>query len=416
MMNDSKELQQEKLAFLQKAGRDRLINFCELINPKWETVWFHEHIADILQQALEKVKRKEKVRIILTIPPRHGKTQLASIYFPAWALGKYPDTKFIFATYGQELADKKGLDTRDVINSEAYQFIFPEVKLRGDQKAKAKWMTNKNGLYLAVGAGAGITGVGGEILICDDLIKSRDEAESATMQDFTYEYYRSTLYSRLEGAGGVIMIMQRWNQNDIVAKLLEEDAKLKESGEQCEDWTVINFPAIAEEDEEVGGKTVRKSGEALWPSKFSLPILENIRRVSGIYNFVSQYQQNPVAKESQKFKESYFKYYKLEDLKDKYLRYYTFVDPSVGQKKTSDNTVILTVAKEVNGPNIYRIREDAGHFDPTQTITLTFAHQAEYKSDVYVETIAYQQTLKFWIIEEQRKKQLFIDQERKNTI
>lgn len=397
----------EKQNFLRQAAINRLINFCEIINPKFETVWFHSLIAKKLQTALEQVKNKEKARIILTLPPRHGKTQLASIYFPAWALGKFPDLKFIFATYGAELAEKKGLDTRDVINSDGYQAIFPGINLRPDVKAKAKWMTNKGGSYTAVGMGGGITGVGGDIILIDDLIKSREEAESDSISESAWEYYRSTLYSRLEGYGAVVVIMQRWNQKDLVARLLEDEKRRKEAGEVTENWEVINFPAIAEEDEYVEEKLVRKEGEPLWPSKFPLKVLDNIQQTQGIYNFNSQYQQDPIASEMQEFKEKYFKYYTDEEIKYKYFRYYTLVDPAISQKKSADNTVVLTVAKEINGPNWYRIREDSGHFTPSQTVDLIFMHQQEYKSDVFVETVQYQAALKYAIQEEQRKRQKY---------
>ena len=401
-------MDKEKLLFLQKAAQNKLISFCELINPKWETVWFHNLIAQKLNGVIEKVKNKEKVRIILTLPPRHGKSQLSSIYFPAWALGKFPDLKFILSTYGAELSEKMGLQTRDVISSEAYQFIFPGVELRPDQKAKAKWMTSKGGSYTAVGAGGAITGQGGDVLIIDDLTKSREEAESETVQQFSWDYYRSTLYSRLEGYGAIIVIMQRWNQKDLVSRLLEEDAKTKEEGKEGESWEVINFPAIAEEDEfDDQGQILRTQGCPLWPSKFPLDVLENIKRTSGIYNWSSQYMQDPIATENQEFKDNTFKYFKEEDIKDKYLRYYTLVDPAISQKKESDNTVVLTIAKEVNGPNIYRIREDTGHYTPTQTVDLIFKHNSDYRSDVFIETVQYQQALKFAVTEEQRKREIY---------
>lgn len=401
------KLSEEKQAVLVRAGQKRLLNFCQLVNPKYEAVWFHELLARKLEDVLLKVQNKEKARLIITVPPRHGKSQLASIYFPAWSLGKAPDIKFIFATYGADLAEKMGLATRDVINSEAFQVLFPNIQLRQDVKAKAKWMTNKGGSYTAVGAGGAITGQGGNIIICDDLVKSRDEAESDTMQGFVWEYYRSTLYSRLEGYGGVIMIMQRWNQKDIVAKLLEEDERKKAAGEPAEGWEIINFPAIAEQDEFVDGVLVRKEGEALWPAKFPLPVLENIRSTAGVYNFVSQYQQDPIATESQEFKEHHFKYFEEQDLYGKYLRYYTIVDPAISQKKSADNTVVLTIAKEVNGPNWYRIREDAKHLTPSQTVDLIFLHQSQYTSEVSLETVAYQMALKYAIIEEQKKRERY---------
>ena len=288
-------MDKEKLLFLQKAAQNKLITFCELINPKWETVWFHALIAEKLNGVLERIKNKEKVRIILTLPPRHGKSQLSSIYFPAWGLGKSPDLKFILSTYGAELSEKMGLQTRDVISSESYQFIFPGIELRQDQKAKAKWMTNKGGSYTAVGAGGAITGQGGDVLIIDDLTKSREEAESETVQQFSWDYYRSTLYSRLEGYGAIIAIMQRWNQKDLVARLLEEDQKLKDEGKEGEGWEVINFPAIAEEDEyDNKGQILRTQGSPLWPSKFPLDVLENIKRTSGIYNWSCTPSETPI--------------------------------------------------------------------------------------------------------------------------
>ena len=401
------KLSEEKQALLVQAGRRRLLNCCQLINPKYEVVWFHEIIARKLEEVLLRVQNKQKARLIITVPPRHGKSQLASIYFPAWALGKCPSIKFIFATYGADLAEKMGLSTRDVINSEPFQAIFPDVQLRQDVKAKAKWMTNKGGSYTAVGAGGAITGQGGDIIICDALVKSRDEAESETMQGFVWEYYRSTLYSRLEGYGAIIMIMQRWNQKDIVARLLEEDERKKAAGEPAEEWEVINFPAIAEEDEFIDGALVRKEGEPLWPAKFPLPVLNNIRSTAGVYNFVSQYQQDPIATESQEFKEHHFKYFEEEDLMGKYLRYYTIVDPAISQKKSADNTVVLTIGKEVNGPNWYRIREDAKRLTPSQTVDLIFLHQSQYKSEVSLETVAYQMALKYALLEEQRKRERY---------
>jgi predicted phage terminase large subunit-like protein len=405
--NNQQLSEREKMAFVLKAAQDKLINFCEVINPKWETVFFHELIAQKLQEAVEKVKQKKKARIILTVPPRMGKSQISSIYFPAWALGKYPDLKFIFATYGAELAERMGLQTRDVISSEMYQMIFPHIELRQDQKAKAKWMTNKKGSYTAVGAGGPITGMGGDIIICDDLLKSRDEAESETMRKFVWDYYRSTLYSRLEGYGAIIVIMQRWHTEDLVGKLLEEEDRRRAAGEPIEEWEIINFPAIAEQDEYVEGKLVRKEGDPLWPSKFPLEILDNIKATAGVYNFVSQYQQQPVNSETQEFRTEWFKYFDDDYLVGKNLKYYTIIDPAISQKKEADNTVVLTVAKEVNGPNWYRVREDAGHFTPTQTINLIFQHQQQYRSWVYVETVAYQAALKFAIMEEQRARQVY---------
>lgn len=385
------------------------MNFCQLVNPNYEPAWFHERIAAVLEKALENTLAKKKTRIILSIPPRHGKSQLASIYFPSWALGKYPTLKFILSTYGAELSEEIGMKTRDTISSELYQGIFPGVGLKADTKSKAKWMTDKGGSYTAVGVGGAITGKGGDIIIIDDPHKDRAEAESELARKTVFDYYRSTLYSRLEGLGTIIVIMQRWRQDDLVGLLLEEDERIKkENPESAENWEVIDFPAIAIEDEYDSrtNELVRKEGEVLWKEKYPMEFLQLIRQQSP-YFWASQYMQNPILAEAAEFKKEYFRYFNEEELKGKYLRYYTICDPAISQKKSGDNTVVVTIAKEVSGPNFYRIREDAGKYTPQQTVDLIFQHQAEYHSEVAVETVQYQQALKFMVVEEQRKRNQF---------
>lgn len=364
-------------------------------------MWYHEVIAKKLEDALEKAIKNEKVRIIITLPPRHGKSQLASIYYPAWALGKHPDTPIILSSYGAELSEKIGLQTRDVINSESYQAIFPGIKLRQDQKAKAKWMTNKKGSFTAVGIGGGITGVGGKIILIDDPHKDRAEAESALMRENVWQYYQSTLYSRLEGFGAIILIMQRWHTDDLVGRVLEESQRLKDANQPYDEWEVINFPAVAEEDEYHNGQLMRKEGEALWPSKFPLEVLNNIA-AKNVYLWSSQYMQDPILSENQDFKQSMFKYFEEDEIKDKYLRYTTTVDPA-GYKKNSDDNVILTVGKEVYGDKWYVVDIVEGKMEPGQVIDAIFSVQAKYKSDIHIEGTAYQSTLK-WHVEDRMKK------------
>lgn len=410
------ELTNEQIEFLTLAAKNHLLNFCETVNPAYESQWFHERIADALEDAVQCAIQKKKKRIILSVPPRHGKSQEASIYFPAWALGKYPWLKFIVSTYGAELAEKNGKETRDLIASDAYKMIFPNVTLMQDMKARANWLvehkdeknvvSTRKGQYYAVGIGGAVTGYGADIIIIDDPHKDRAEAESETMRKAVWDYYRSTLYSRKEGEGVIIVIMQRWRQDDLVGLLMEEDERLREAGEQTEDWEIISLPAIAEEDEYYRGDLVRKEGESLWPSKFPLNVLESIKQLSPYY-WASQYQQNPILAETAEFKKDMFQYYTQDDIKYKNLRYYTLVDPAISQKKSADNAVVLTVAKEVGGPNMYRIREDAGKYTPQQLVDLIFLHNHEYKSDVWIETIAYQEALKYIVKERQVKDQKY---------
>lgn len=410
------ELTNEQIEFLTHAAKNKLLNFCETVNPRYESQWFHELIADHLEDALECAIKKKKKRLILSVPPRMGKSQEASIYFPAWALGKVPALKFIVSTYGAELAEKNGKETRDLIASDTYKMIFPNTSLMQDMKARANWLVeSKNdkgvtstakGQYYATGIGGAVTGYGADIIIIDDPHKDRAEAESETMRKAVWDYYRSTLYSRKEGEGVIIIIMQRWRQDDLVGLLLEEDEKLREAGQPTEDWEVISLPAVAEEDEFYRGECVRKEGESLWPSKFPLTTLESIKQLSPYY-WASQYQQNPILAETAEFKKDMFQYYEDDDIKYKNLRYYTLVDPAISQKKSADNAVVLTVAKEIGGPNIYRIREDAGKYTPQQLVDLIFLHNTEYRGDVWIETIAYQEALKYMVKSEQVKKEKY---------
>lgn len=396
----------EKVNVLVQAARNSLLSYCQVVDPRYMANFHHEIIAEKLERALKDVKQNKKVRIILEVPPRHGKSELATIKFPSWALGKEPDLPLIITSYSAELAEDFGLKTRDLMQNETYQSIF-ETRLRSDSKAKDKWMTTKGGSYTAVGVGGAITGRGAKVAIIDDPFKNREDAESPTYRRKVWEWYTSTLYTRLEGYGAVIVIMTRWHMDDLVGKLLQKQEDDEKAGvEHYDKWDVIRFPAIAEEDEYNNNQLVRKTGEALWPSKYPLENLLTIRN-QNIYDWASLYQQDPILSENQEFKAEQFKYYEEQDIQNLYLKYTTTVDPAISQKSGGDNTVIRTVGKEVNGPRIFLIREDAGHYTPSQTVDLIFKHRQEYKSEIFVEVVAYQQALKYAIEEEQRKREVY---------
>lgn len=413
----------EKRALVAETARRDLLAFAQLANPSYVPEPFHERIAAALERAEAAVGRGERFRMVLSVPPRHGKSELASVLFPAWALGRDPKTQFILSTYGAELAEVMGRKTRDVISSPAYAACFPGVSLREDQKAKAKWVVEYRGArgevrrdgggYTAVGVGGAVTGVGAQIILVDDPHKDRAEAESPLARERVWEYYKSTLYSRLEGAGAVIVIMQRWHGDDLVGRLLEEQARQVAAGEPGDRWEVVEFPAIAEEDEAdpATGEIWRRAGEALWPSKFPVPVLENIRAATDPYNWASQYQQRPIARATQEFRPELFKAWDAAELarlrNAGRLRFSTAVDPAISQARTADATVVLTVAKEIGGPRIFRVREDAGRYTPSQTVDLIFSHQAEFGSDVGIECVAYQRALKYAVTEEQRRRERY---------
>lgn len=389
----------EKQAILKRAATNQLINFCEIVDEKYEANWHHEVIAAALQKAWEDVKRGKSRRIIIELPPRNGKSNLATLLFPAWVLGKNPDIPIIVTSYAAELSEDFGRKTRDIMNSDAYRAIF-ETRLRDDSKAKGKWLTKENGGYTAAGVGGPITGKGFKIGIVDDPFKNREEAESELMREKVWDWWTSTFYTRQEGVSLIVVIMTRWHTDDLVARLEAQENELRASGEKhFDEWEFITFPAIAEDDEEH-----RKAGEALWPKKFNLEQLTKIQNSIGVYDWSSLYQQHPVPAGQQEFDSDWFQTYDPVELRGMHLDYYTLIDPAVGEGEESDNSVVLTIAKQRNGPNWYRIEEAAGHMNPIQLIDAIFFHQKKYRSKVWLETIAYQKALKYFMIEEQKKR------------
>jgi predicted phage terminase large subunit-like protein len=367
--------------------------------------WFHEYVAKILEKTYENIKKNKKTRIILQVPPRHGKSTLSTILFPAWVLGKDSTLPIITTSYSGNLAEKFGGECKDIVNGTVYPMyskLFPRTTIRKDMKAKGNWKTTKGGSYYAVGVGGTITGKGGRLIIIDDPVKDRADAESDKMRKKVWDWYRSTLYSRSEGNSAIIIIMQRWHTDDLVGRVLELSEELKANNQPYDDWEILSFPAIAEDDEKF-----RKKGEALWDAVYPLPALLDRKSTSGIYNWASQYQQNPVLSETQEFKEQYFRYFEEKDLKGLDLRYTTTIDPAISQKQEADNTVVLTIAKEVGGPNWYRIREDAGKFTPKEIVEIIFKHQDLYSSEIYIETVAFQKFLKYAVQEEQKAREVY---------
>lgn len=398
----------EQESFLRKAVKGSLINFCEATDENYISSWFHEHLASILQNAYEQVKQGKEVRIILEVPPRHGKSELATIKLPAWVLGQSPEFPIIVSSYSADLATDFGQKTRDLMNSNNYQRFF-KTKLREDSQSKGKWMTDKNGGYTATGVGGAITGKGGKILLVDDPFKNREEADSDNNRNKVWNWWTSTFYTRQEGVTAIIVIMTRWHLDDLVGRLVEQQSKLEEAGETNIDrWNIIRFPAIAEEDE-----LNRLKGEALWPEKFSIEKLRTIENSIGVSDFEALYQQNPLAGSTATFKQEYFSYFKEEELPPKMTIDIT-VDPAISKKKSACNTAIVGVGKAYLNPNWYLLDYKFGKFNPGELIENTFSLYESFRSlypdadiRVWVEGVAYQESLSYFFKEEMKRRQIY---------
>jgi predicted phage terminase large subunit-like protein len=242
-----------------------------------------------LASVLEKVERGEIKRLMVWWPPRHGKTELATKRFPAWYLGRHPDEQVIITSYGADLAADFSGEIRETVNSKVYGDIFPGLKLRSDDRARNKWrLAGSRGGLSSAGVAGVLTGKGANLLIIDDPVKNDKEANSAARRESLKQWFASTAFTRLEPDARVIIIQTRWHKDDL-SGWLEECAKAGIGDE----WVILNLPAIAEDNEDWGEFGFRLKGEALWPEKYNLSALEQIRAVIGEYWFGALYQQRP---------------------------------------------------------------------------------------------------------------------------
>lgn len=380
-----------------KATRDNFIGFCCLLGHQFKPSWHHREVA----KKLEQVEKGEIKRLIIMMPPRHGKSTQSTILFPAWALGRDPEKEIITVSYSGELAVEFGEKCRDVMKDERYSAIF-DTKLKADSESKQKWKTEQGGGYLSTGVGGSITGRGADLLIIDDPIKNQEEALSDTYREKIWNYYTSTLYTRLERGAAIILILTRWHQDDLAGRLI---TKMEEF--HGEKWDVVHYPAIAETDE-----TFRKAGDPLWPEKYDLADLHNIRDTIGLYDWNSLYQQNPLPSELQEFKKDYFQYFNEDEVKNKQLDVYVTVDLAISQKESADNTSIQVVGKERNNSSIYHLEEYTGRFDPLQVIEILFSLKAKYGYSlvkVGIEGVQYQKALSYFVTQEQKRRGIYFD-------
>ena len=294
-------------------SRTNLMAFVKATMPSYDIGWVHREICGQLMRFFVKVKKKESPRLIITMPPQHGKSQLVSRHFPSWGLGVDPDTSIIAASYSASLAKRFNKNVQNIIESDIYREIFPNTsfterseKVRFVKRRKTYVKTMEffevpgfEGSLRSVGVEGGITGMGADILIIDDPFKDRKSADSPTVRESVWDWYTSTAYTRLSPGGGVLVTVTRWHENDLVGRLV--DAMKQEGGDQ---WEIINYPAIAERDE-----PHRKKGEALHPGRYPLEMLLRIKHNIGSYDWGSLYQQHPTPRGGGVFKAKWIRHW-----------------------------------------------------------------------------------------------------------
>lgn len=263
--------------------------------PSYDVNWHHHNLA----YALDKMEKKEIKRLMVFMPPRHGKSELVSRRFPAYILGKNPNASIISTSYSGGLSSSMNRDVQRIIDSREYQRIFPETKLIGTHEnpvgnylrnSTQFEVVNYEGNYVSAGVGGGITGRGGDFIIIDDPIKNRAEADSKTYRDKVFDWFTSTLYTRLEKDACILITLTRWHEDDLAGRLIEQSM----NNHDADKWHIINYPAIFRNDIKLKDDTdPRKEGQALWPIKYDEKTLSTIKSTIGSYEWGALYDQNP---------------------------------------------------------------------------------------------------------------------------
>lgn len=296
----------------RRAARD-FATFVQYLQPDYVMEWVHREICDLLQQFLADQAAGKGPRLMINLAPRHGKSELVSRKFPAFAFGLNPDLQIIACSYGASLAQDMSRDVQRNMDSDRYREVFPDVWLKGSRDGGVKRTADQfdivgtRGKYTGAGVGGAITGKGADILIIDDVFKSRAEAESPTVRKSVIDWYRGTAYTRLSPQSGVLIIMTRWHTDDLAGFLFRQ----QRDDEMADRWQVVSYPAVAVRDE-----PRRLKGEALSPRRFPLERLRTIRANIGNYDFEAQYQQNPYIPGGNLFRSEWFhRYTELPKLK-----------------------------------------------------------------------------------------------------
>lgn len=307
------------LALRRELGRRSFAGFVRATTPGYLMGWVHKDICAALDAFLAAVAEGRSPRLMLCMPPRHGKSELVSRRFPAYAFGRHPDISIIATSYAADLASRMNRDVQRVMDEESYRELFPAVGLSGKNirtVADGSYLRNsdifeivgRKGSYRSAGVGGGITGMGGDILIIDDPFKDRAEADSPTIRRKVWDWYTSTLYTRLSPGGGILLINTRWHMDDLSGRLLE----MQRRGEG-DAWTVMNFQAVS-----TGDEPRRKAGEALHPERYPLEQLMAIKAALGARDWEALYQQRPTPDGGSIFRAEWLRFWYPKDLPEKF--------------------------------------------------------------------------------------------------
>ena len=339
-----KRIAAAKRAKLAIEARDDFLKFVKFTMPDIEepenvdlSIFKDAKHHRALAKVLEKVEKGHIPRLIVTLPPRHGKTELISRRFIPWLLGKAPYRNIIFATYNEPFSQDIGGDCRNIMQSPHFKQVFPKFRFRLGGLSREKLQAAEGGMAAFVGRGGSITGRGADILIIDDPIKDAEEAMSPTLRQKLWDWFTQVAMTRLMTKfAAVVVVHTRWHEDDLIGRITDPTNPCYSEGEAAK-WKIINLPAIAHDDDPLG----RQPGEALWPERFDLEFL-NAAKTLDPRGFSALYQQRPTPDDGDLFRAEWLVNYEKSELPSD-LRIYAASDHAIGEDKTRNDATVMIV-------------------------------------------------------------------------
>ena len=355
--------------------KQRQNNFLDFIKHVYPNYIIGEHHRK-LAQLFEDIANGKKKRIIVNIAPRHGKSELISYLAPAWFLGKHPAKKVIMASHTADLAVNFGRRVRNLVGSDAYKDIFPEVMLQSDSKSASRWGTNYNGEYFAIGVGGALAGRGADLFIIDDP-HSEQDAKLGKSDVFlpAWEWFQSGPLQRLMPGGAIIVVMTRWSKLDLTGQIVNQMIK----NDDVDDWEVVEFPAILE----------NKAGEEipLWPEFWSLEELQSRRAALDVRYWNAQYLQNPTSEEGALIKREWWNIWEKETPPSCDFIIMS-LDAAQEANNRADYNALLTWGvfynEEVNNYNIILLNAIKKRLEFPELKELAIEEYKEWEPDVFI--------------------------------
>jgi predicted phage terminase large subunit-like protein len=378
-----------------QAARDDFLAFIAAIDKNYKFGTHLKRLGSLLMDVEENVKN----RIAVSMAPRMGKSQMISIYYPAWYLGRHPDHKVIVASHTADLAVVMARKVRNLIQSVEYARIFPNTKIASDAKAAAQWNTTAGGEYFAIGVGGALAGRGAHLIIADDPLSEQDiKAGNTNSLDNTYEWFSAGLRTRLMPDGKICVLHTRWHQRDLIGRLLKDSA-MNEGGDSYE---AFEFPAILNE-----GTDNEKS---IWPEQWTIESLQQTRASMHhiMWQWYAQYQQNPTAAEAAIIKRDWIKWWTKDNPPPIDFIVQSF-DTALTTKQRSDFSVCHTwgtFTNEDDGTqNVILLNKVKGKYEFPELKVMAHEQFEEWQPDsVIVEAKASGQPL----IDEMRRSGIFV--------